>query len=163
MALFWLSRIGRPYCVSDETRQYVLKFDGLTGESFVETSTSGEFYAEITLESTSSGSDDNLKFKVTGCSIIGEADSYSCAFGKARTVSSGTSGDEEKLTIMAFLEDDDTESTSSLKVFVTPVDSSFASLEDGAIEVTMEGSITLQWSLSGDGTLSIIDNSQGNP
>ena len=147
----------------DETRKYVLKFDSLTGESFVEPSTSVEFFAEITLESSSSGSDDNLKFKVTGCSIIGEGDSYSCAFGKARTVSSGTSGDEEKLTIIAFLEDDDSESTSSLKVFVTPVDSSFASLEDSAIDVTMKGSITLQWSLSGDGTLSVIDNSEDNP
>ncbi len=149
--------------VQDETRKYVLKFDSLTGESFTDPSTTPEFYAEITLESSSSGSDYNLKFKLTGCSIIGEGDSYSCAFGKARTVSSGTSGDEEKLTIMAFLEDDDSESTSSLKVFVTPVDSSFASLEDGAIDVTMKGSITLQWSLSGDGTLSVIDNSEDNP
>ena len=64
---------------------------------------------------------------------------------------------------MAFLEDDDSESTSSLKVFVTPVDSSFASLEDGVIDVTMKGSITLQWSLSGAGTMSLMDNSKDNP
>jgi len=147
----------------DETRKYVLKFDSLTGESFVEPSTTPEFYAEITLESSSSGSDNNLKFKVTGCSIIGEDISYSCAFGKARTVTTGSSGDEEKLTIMAFLEDDDSESTSSLKVFVTPVDSSFASLEDGVIDVTMKGSITLQWSLSGAGMMSLMDNSKDNP
>ncbi len=149
--------------VQDETRKYVLKFDSLTGESFTDPSTTPEFFAEIILESFSSGSDHNLKFKVTGCSIIGEDISYSCAFGKARTVSSGSSGDEEKLTIMAFLEDDDSESTSSLKVFVTPVDSSFASLEDGVIDVTMKGSITLQWSLSGAGTMSLMDNSKDNP
>ena len=147
----------------DETRKYVLKFDSLTGESFTDPSTTPEFYAEITLESSSSGSDHNLKFKVTGCSIIGEDISYSCAFGKARTVTTGSSGDEEKLTIMAFLEDDDSESTSSLKVFVTPVDSSFASLEDGVIDVTMQGTITLQWSLSGAGTMSLMDNSKDNP
>jgi len=144
--------------VQDETRKYVLKFDSLTGKSFTDPSTTPEFFAEITLESSSSGSDDNLKFKVTGCSIIGEDVSYSCAFGKARTVSSGSSGDEEKLTIMAFLEDDDSESTSSLKVFVTPVDSSFASLEGGVIDLTMQGTITLQWSLSGAGTMSLMDN-----
>jgi len=147
----------------DETRKYVLKFDSLTGESFTDPLTTPEFYAEITLESSSSGSDHNLKFKVTGCSIIGEDISYSCAFGKARTISSGSSGDEEKLTIMAFLEDDDSESTSSLKVFVTPVDSSFASLEDGVIDVTMQGSITLQWFLSGAGTMSLMDYSKDNP
>ena len=149
--------------VQDETRKYVLKFDSLTGESFTDPSTTPEFFAEIILESSSSGSDHNLKFKVTGCSIIGGDISYSCAFGKARTISSGSSGDEEKLAVMAFLEDDDSESTSSLKVFVTPVDSSFASLEDGVIDVTMKGSITLQWSLSGDGTMSLIDYSEDNP
>jgi len=144
--------------VQDETRKYVLKFDSLPGESFTDPSTTPEFFAEITLESSSSGSDHNLKFKVTGCSIIGESDSYSCAFGKARTVTTGSSGDEEKLTIIAFLEDDDSESTSSLKVFVTPVDSSFASLEDSVIDVTMQGTITLQWSFSGAGTMSLMDN-----
>jgi len=144
----------------DEIREYILSFDSLTAEPFGQSSEPSEFSADITLTSSSSGSSGNLKFKVTGCIIIGEEVSYSCAFGKARTISSGTSGNEEKLAIIALLQDDDSEFTPSLKIFVTPTDSSIASLEEGSINVSIHSEITLQWSISGEGTLTILDSGE---
>ena len=126
------------------------------GESFIDSFTSN-FVADITLEASSNISSGHQKFKVTGCQIIGDEVSYHCAFGKARTISLGT-GNNNGLDIVAFLEDDNSEATSSLRAHVIPLDSSAIWLQEDTTEVTMNAKISLQWTLSGDGTLTNSPN-----
>jgi len=139
-----------------EIHEIVLRFDSLTGESFIDSSTSN-FVADITLETSSNISSGHQKFKVTSCQIIGDEVSYHCAFGKARTISLGT-GNNNGLDIVAFLEDDNSEATSSLRAHVIPLDSSAIWLQEDTTEVTMNAKISLQWTLSGDGTLTNSPN-----
>jgi len=139
-----------------EIHEIVLRFDSLMGESFIDSSTSN-FVADITLEASSNISSGHQKFKVTGCQIIGDEVSYHCAFGKARTISLGT-GNNNGLDIVAFLEDDNSEATSSLRAHVIPLDSSAIWLQEDTTEVTMNAKISLQWTLSGDGTLTNSTN-----
>jgi len=153
---------GESDITEDEIHEIVLRFDSLMGESFIDSSTSN-FVVDITLEASSNISSGHQKFKVTGCQIIGDEVSYHCVFGKARTISLGT-GNNNGLDIVAFLEDDNSEATSSLRAHVIPLDSSAIWLQEDTTEVTMNAKISLQWTLSGDGTLtnSINEDKDGD-
>ena len=147
---------GESDITEDEIHEIVLRFDSLMGESFIDSSTSN-FVVDITLEASSNISSGHQKFKVTGCQIIGDEVSYHCVFGKARTISLGT-GNNNGLDIVAFLEDDNSEATSSLRAHVIPLDSSAIWLQEDTTEVTMNAKISLQWTLSGNGTLTNSTN-----
>jgi hypothetical protein len=127
----------------------------LTGESFIDSSTS-DFSVKIELTTSSNPSSGHQKFKVTSCDISGETN-YTCEFGKARSISSGP-GKNNAIDIIAFLKDLSGD-TSSLRAFVTPADSSKTWFQEGTSNVSMTGKISLQWSLSGDGTMDVIDYS----
>ncbi len=138
-----------------QVRTFLLEFPQLIGESFVDSSDTSDFLVRISLETSSNPSSGHQKFKVTNCEIIGESH-YECAFGKARSISSGP-GNNNAIDIVAFLQDTDTESTSSLRAYVTPVGSSNTWFQEGTSNVSLMGKISLQWSLSGDGTLTVTE------
>ncbi len=141
-------------------REFVLSFDSLTAEPIGKPSETLEFSGTITLvTSSSSNTKGTMKFRVTDCEIGNEDTSYSCKFGKARTVSHGSGNEKNGLVIIATLEDDGRGYPSGLMAFVT-TNESINSLEIGneIDNITMyspQSKITHKWFLGGEGSLTV--------
>lgn len=141
-------------------REFVLSFDSLTAEPIGNPSETMEFSGTITLvTSSSTDTKGTMKFRVTDCEIGNEDISYSCKFGKARTISHGPGGDKNGLVIIATLDDDTRDHHTGLKAFVT-TEESINSLEigDEIDSITMhspQSKITPQWFLGGEGSLKV--------
>lgn len=141
-------------------REFVLSFDSLTAEPIGKPSETMEFSGTITLvTSSSTDTRGTMKFRVTDCEIGNEDVSYSCKFGKARSVSHGPGGEKNGLVIIATLDDDSRGYPTGLKAFVT-ADREINSLEEDhdQVIITMhspQSKITHQWFLGGEGSLAV--------
>jgi len=141
-------------------REFVLSFGSLTAEPIGKLSETLEFSGTITLvTSSSTDTRGTMKFKVTDCEIGNVDVSYSCKFGKARTISHGAGGEKNGLVIIATLDDDNRGYPTGLKAFVT-ADREINSLEEGhdTVLITMhspQSTIVHQWFLGGEGSLTV--------
>lgn len=141
-------------------REFVLSFDSLTAEPIGKPSETLEFSGTVTLvTSSSSNTKGTMKFRVTDCEIGNGDISYSCKFGKARTISHGPDGEKNGLVIIATLDDDSRGYPTGLTAFVT-TEESINSLEigDEIDSITMhspQSKITLKWFLGGEGSLKV--------
>jgi len=156
--------LGKKIGSSVVSETYELVFDSVDATSIsdkTKTSSLSGFMSFTTFDKGKS----NLKLELQECQITVDDIPYNCGFGKARTTSSGDSGEKDSLVIIAFLEDDLLEEVhSTLKIFLN-ADTSISDI-DGSSQVTILGpqsKISHMWFLDGTGTLtktiSVLDDS----
>ena len=115
------------------------------------------FSGSITLiTSSSTDTRGTTQFKVDSCELSSGEEIFSCKYGKARTISTGT-GVKDGLVIIATFDDDSGKRT-GLK-FSVSTDVDIRTLEDeDSIPFTVhspQSKITHQWFLGGEGTMSV--------
>lgn len=140
---------------SDYINQYKLTFQNITATSIGELPETSNVDGFILLSTYDIGKH-SLKFKVDECSITINSTPYSCGFGKARAVSSGTSGQKDSMVIIAFLEDGViNEHYTTLKIFLNAQVPIIEINEDkNQVEVhSPQSKIANQWFLGGIATL----------
>jgi len=134
----------------------------LQGESIGQSSEISEFSGSITLKTSSSiDTRGTTKFIVEDCEFSNGGITYSCEYGKARTISSGPGGEKNSLVIIATLGSDDQEKRTGLKLSIETGED-IRALEDGSFDVTVhspQSKITHEWFLGGSGKMTILTES----
>jgi len=145
--------------IKDEApkREFVLTFNALDADPIGQSADIQSFSGSITLiTSSSTDTRGTTQFKVEECNLTSGEDSFSCKYGKARTISTGT-GVKDSLVIIATFDDAPGKRT-GLK-FSVSTDVDIRTLEEAdSIPFTVHGpqsKITHQWFLSGLGTMSV--------
>ena len=139
--------------------KHALRFDKLTANGIADSTTTETFAGDIFLENVVSKGK-SMKYKVTGCELIGELVSYSCVFGKARAISAGQPGEKNSMIIIAFLEDE-SENRNTLKIRVD-TDKPLNELGSAPVQVDIkkpQSMISNKWSIGGSATLEITESS----
>ena len=143
------------------TNQYIVSFNALDATTR-NPGHSETFAGDITLENVVTRGN-NLKLKVTGCSLIGDLVTYDCAFGKARAISAGQPDEKNSLIIIAFLEDE-SGNHNTLKMFVD-TGKPLRELGSGPVSVDIKKSqsgIGHDWFIGGDATITVTGSTE-NP
>jgi len=134
----------------------------LQGESIGQSSEISEFSGSITLKTSSSiDTRGTTKFIVEDCEFSNGGITYSCEYGKARTISSGPGGEKNSLVIIATLGSDDQEKRTGLKLSIETGED-IRALEDGSFDVTVhspQSKITHEWFLGGSGKMTLLTES----
>ncbi len=143
-------------------REFVLSFgdlvsDGLVADPIGQSADVEPFSGSITLiTSSSTDTRGTTQFKVDSCELSSGEEIFSCKYGKARTISTGT-GVKDGLVIIATFDDDSGKRT-GLK-FSVSTDVDIRTLDDeDSIRFTVhspQSKITHQWFLGGEGTMSV--------
>jgi len=138
-------------------REFVLSFDSLAADPIGQSADVEPFSGSITLiTSSSTDTRGTTQFKVDSCELSSGEEIFSCNYGKARTISTGT-GMKDGLVIIATFDDDSGKRT-GLK-FSVSTDVDIRTLEDeDSIPFTVhspQSKITHQWFLGGEGTMSV--------
>ncbi len=138
-------------------REFVLSFDALEADPIGQSADVEPFSGSITLiTSSSTDTRGTTQFKVDSCELSSGEEIFSCNYGKARTISTGT-GVKDGLVIIATFDDDSGKRT-GLK-FSVSTDVDIRTLEDeDSITFTVhspQSKITHQWFLGGEGTMSV--------
>jgi len=138
-------------------REFVLSFDSLAADPIGQSADVEPFSGSITLiTSSSTDTRGTTQFKVDSCELSSGEEIFSCKYGKARTISTGT-GVKDGLVIIATFDDDSGKRT-GLK-FSVSTDVDIRTLEDeDSIPFTVhspQSKITHQWFLGGEGTMSV--------
>jgi len=145
--------------VDSEIKSYTISFDGsatsIDDESIVDVE------GEIFLENLLTFGDNISKFRVTGGEISIDKTFYDIVFGKARVSSSGPSGENDSLVLLAQVIDfaDEDDDSSTLKLVInseTSLEGDFG-LDPISIEILPQSKIAGQWYLSGSGQLSLLE------
>ena len=146
-----------------ELRKFVLSFGEpnsgtLNADPIGQSESISPFSGSITLiTSSSTDTRGTTKFKVDDCNLTSDSISYSCEYGKARTISTGT-GVKDGLVIIATFESDSGKRTGMKLSISTDVDIKTLVEEDDPVTFTVHGpqsKITHQWFLSGEGTMHV--------
>jgi len=149
--------------VDAQYRTFVISFGTdavppLQGESIGQSTEISEFSGSITLKTSSSiDTRGTTKFIVEDCNLSNGGITYSCEYGKARTISSGPDGEKNRLVIIATLGSDDQEKRTGLKLSIETGED-IRALEEGSFDVTVlspQSKITHEWFLSGPGKMTI--------
>jgi len=138
-------------------REFVLSFDALEADPIGQSADVEPFSGSITITTLSStDTRGTTQFKVDSCELSSGEEIFSCKYGKARTISTGT-GVKDGLVIIATFDDDSGKRT-GLK-FSVSTDVDIRTLEDeDSIPFTVhspQSKITHQWFLGGEGTMSV--------
>jgi len=143
-------------------RTFVLSFgdlvsDGLVADPIGHSVDVEPFSGSITLTTLSStDTRGTTQFKVKSCELTSGETMFTCDYGKARTISTGT-GVKDGLVIIAAFEGDDGKRT-GLKLSVSTGVDIRAQVEPEDIPFTVhspQSKIIHQWFLSGDGTMNV--------
>lgn len=135
------------------TKSYNLSFDG--SATSIGDSTVSDITGEIFFESLVSR-EHVSKFRITGGDVVVGDTIYDLVFGKARATSSGPSGEQDSMIIIAHMLDDEGNG-STLKILLESVNLE-AELGSELAEVTImtpQSKIAGKWFLSGSGQLSL--------
>ncbi len=138
-------------------REFVLSFDALEADPIGQSADVELFSGSITLiTSSSTDTRGTTQFKVKSCELTSGETMFTCDYGKARTISTGT-GVKDGLVIIAAFEGDNGKRTGLKFSVSTVVD--IRTLEDEEnIPFTVhspQSKITHQWFLGGEGTMSV--------
>ena len=135
------------------TKSYTISFEG-TASSIYDESITTEMSGNLFLENQVTKSD-TTKFNIVSGEIIVGNNVYDIVFGKARSSSSGESGNEDSLVIIAQTMDSQ-ENDNTIKITLG-FDSLEGSIGDSDEEFTIldNSKISQQWILDGSGNLTI--------
>jgi len=135
------------------TNSYVISFEGIASSIYdesVTTEMSGKLFLENQVTKT-----DTTKFNIVSGEVIVGNNVYDIVFGKARSSSSGESGNEDSLVIVAQTIDSQ-ENDNTIKMTLG-FDSLKGNIGDSDEEFTIldNSKISQQWTLEGSGDLTI--------
>ena len=136
------------------TRSFGMSFEGsaTSQNDSNESDVSGEIFFESLVTR-----DNSSKFRVIGGEISIGDETYDLIFGKARTSSSGPSGEKDSMVLIAHLFDDNgNESTMKLIIdFDESLEGDFG-LEPMEFEVKSQSAISNNWTLSASGQMTAL-------
>ncbi|MCE9653102.1 MAG: hypothetical protein K8Q89_08650 [Nitrosarchaeum sp.] len=148
--------MGEKTTTDNFAETYELVFDSVNATGLKDNSQTSSFTGKM-IFTTFDKSKSDLKLELSECQITVDEIIFNCAFGKARTVSSGQSDVKDSLIIMAFLEDDVLEEVhTTLKIFLnanTPINE----IDNSKVTILHPQSmISNLWILNGTATMSKI-------
>ena len=155
--------MGKKITSNDFLETYVLIFDTVNATSIKDKSQTSSLTGKI-IFTTFDKSKSDLKLELSECQITIDAVVFDCAFGKARTISSGQSNVKDSLVIMAFLEDDIIEEVhTTLKIFLN-ADLPINEIENSQVQILQPQSmISNLWIINGTATMSKIISTENIP
>jgi len=146
--------MGEKTTTDNFAETYELVFDSVTVTSLSNSSQTSSLTGKM-IFNTFDKSKSDLKLELNECQITVDEITFNCAFGKARTISSGQSNVKDSLVIMAFLEDDTLEEIhTTLKIFLN-ADIPINEIEKSQVSILdPQSMVSNLWVLNGTATLS---------
>jgi Skp family chaperone for outer membrane proteins len=154
------SYFGEKITNSENLETYELVFDSVQTSKISDNSQTSSLSGKMNFVAYDKGNS-SLKLELLECHIVVDQTPFNCGFGKARTVSSGQSGLNDSLVIIAFLEDDVLkEIHTTMKIFLHS-DTLIKDVETSQVSILgPQSQISHMWFLNGTATLSKIISSQ---
>lgn len=148
--------MGEKITLSDNPTEYKLIFNSISASSIGDKQQNSNMIGSMNF-TTFDSSNTNLKLKLEECHILVDDIPYSCGFGKARTISFGSTGENNSLVIIAFLEDNlSHEVHTTLKIFLQS-DIPISQIEESNVEILgPQSKVSHLWFLNGTATFSKI-------
>ena len=154
--------MGEKSTIDNFTETYEIVFDSVGATSINDKSQTSSLTGKM-IFTTFDKSKSDLKLELSECQITVDDIVFNCAFGKARSVSSGQSDVKDSLVIMVFLEDDVLEEIhTSMKIFLN-ADLPINEIEKSQVSILdPQSMISNLWILNGTATMSKIISTSGN-
>ena len=148
--------MGEKITPDNYSETYELIFDSVDASLINDNSKISSLIGKMTFTTYDKSSTD-LKLELNECQITIDKIIFNCGFGKARSVSSGTTEIKDSLVILAFLEDNALEEVhTTLKIFLNS-DTPINEIEQSKVSILEpQSKISGLWFLNGTATLSKI-------